>query len=438
MKAREDELYLKDFDYLGMIRLSDVVGIEELVTPIGNGEYISRAAPYWKVYTIQEASRFREYLKTLLKTADGKKAFVVVDYMKNLSGKVYYKELIHAIRDGETEGLDRARKCLLEDLANVIKLIEHKKVVPSKHSLLERDERLSKRQIELDNMGLLYIFARNFEYPRGYQILNTGLGSIHIGPFFNIMHGAEWTNILNSNYAKNSGEVSEELFYITPNPDDFKNGRMLILDDNIGTGATIAKIADTYKNAGFMVRTGAVQYNWRNYLKSLKGLKDIERFKLDEIDYITQFQYPGHKILEYTLELLSGDVDKESLPLDKKAPPPVSITSIPADDIPYLGLYDEAAIEQILRNDNYPIGLAYELYRQVQDFGDGIIPDIIKMQTQGITYAMESSAMVEIKHTQDDCLIHFNEDSKKLCRKIDEFNREVYDNTYFPGKKRGD
>ena len=67
--SKIDAIQLKDFDCLGMFELEDVKGIEYLVTPMGNGKYISRGETYYTRYTCAGASSLREYLKALLVNA---------------------------------------------------------------------------------------------------------------------------------------------------------------------------------------------------------------------------------------------------------------------------------------------------------------------------------------------------------------------------------
>ena len=119
MNKDYEKLTLRDFDLLGMIKLRDVEGIEGLVTPIGDGEFLSRATPYWTSSTCAEASKFREQLKSVLPYCQGKKAFVILEYMANLSGKVYYCEIQKAINDGDKSTIKKAK-----DLRNSKKVIE--------------------------------------------------------------------------------------------------------------------------------------------------------------------------------------------------------------------------------------------------------------------------------------------------------------------------
>ncbi len=316
--SSKEGIKLKDFDCLGMFELDDVKGIEYLVTPMGNGRYISRGETYYTRYTCAGASGLREYLKAMLATTlvenggkASKKSFVVLDHMANLSGKVYYEEIQRAINNDNFEFVDQAKQCLYDDIVNVINAIEDKPIVVPTSILPVSDEYIAERSIECDNLGLLYVYTSCFNVPEGYNILNAGLGGIYIGPFFKAMHGTEWTNLLKSKYVDEQGEEKQyDLFEAIVDPTLFSNGKVLLLDDNIGTGDTTREIATEFNIAGYDIKYGAVQYNWLNFYRvGIGEKKGIARFNPFEIDYLTPYNYPGHKLLKHAIAMLCGNRD---------------------------------------------------------------------------------------------------------------------------------
>lgn len=393
-----EPLKLKDFDLFGMFKLTDIQGIEGLVTPVGNGEYISRATPYWTSMTCAEASRFREELKKVLPYCKGKKAFVVMEYMANLSGKVYYCELQKAINQGDHSTVRTAKNCLYEDVTNIINLIEGENVNPSKYVLPESEMKTAERSIECDNMGLLYMFTKCFDVPRGYHVLNTGLGGIFIGPFFKAIHNVRWTNMLKSKYVGEKTDENKGIMDLIEEPGMFDNGKVLLLDDNIGTGATAKEIAEKLREQGKTVKYGAVQYNWINFFRVGEGTKDIERFDPSEIDYVTQINYPGHKFIKHAIEILKGERD-----LEKNNPS---------------------------QDHETPWGKIYELYKIEKHYNRPYVSDLITLQDKGLRYCLSSGVNLYNVFKPGSKESVFTEDTKKIATAIDKFNTKIYDESY--------
>lgn len=345
-----NELYSKkelfdyeDFDLLGMFELDDAIGIQELVTPIGNGKYISRAKIFWEQMTCAEASECREYLKDLLPFVHGKQKFVVLDYMANYSAKVYYEEIKRAIIKKDKSKVNDAKICLLEDCENIINLIEGKAVFTPQYVLPESDDLIEKRNIECNNFPLLYAFTKSLTPQKNSVVLNTGLGGVFIGPFFNIIHGTDWTNMLKSKYVPVQVIDDDiDLFQRIENTKILKGKKVLLLDDNVGTGATMNEIIIELKTAGYEGKCGAVQYNWRNFYLVGNGTKtDITRFNPYYIDYVTPFNYPGHHLMKHAIQILCGERDLEK--------------NVPSQDktTPWGKLYVDYLKSKNYKNENY-------------------------------------------------------------------------------------
>ena len=406
LPAVVEPIKLKDFDCLGMFELENVSGIEQLVTPMGDGRYISRGEPFYTRYTCAGASRFREYLKTLLAASlregregtktTSKKTFVILDHMANLSGKVYYEEVQQAINNGDYDYVEQAKQCLYDDIVNVINAIESKPVTVPTSVLPESDEYIAERGIECDNLGLLYTYTSCFDVPKGYNVLNTGLGGIHIGPFFKAMHGTEWTNLLKSKYVDEQGQEQHyDLFEAIVDPSVFENGKVLLLDDNIGTGDTTREIVTELNIAGYDVIYGAVQYNWLNFYRvGIGEKKGISRFNPFEIDYLTAYNYPGHKLLKHAIAMVRGKRDLAG--------------NEPSQD-PFT-----------------PPGKIYSDYlSELKSYKQKGVPDLITLQEKGARYGALSGISLfngvgNITHRK------FKPESKALIQRIDAYNSVVF------------
>ena len=415
-KPSYEKLNLLDFDLLGMFQLRDVEGIEHLVTPVGDGTFISRGQEFCREMTCAQASEMREKLKALLKKYPyGKKAFVIADHMANLSGKVYYEEVQRAINRKDYSGIGDAKRALTEDVANIIRIIEEKPIVAPETVLPKSPDMLAKRIIECNNMALLYVFTKCFEVPKGYNILNTGLGGIFIGPFFNCIHGTKWTNLLKSKYVD---EVNQnERYDISKRTVNFglfkKNKKVLLLDDNIGTGATAREIETEFKIKGYDIISGAVQYNWRNFYLVGIGAKEIQRFNPAEIEYITQFNYPGHKLIDHAFKMLTGRMD-----LERNEPS---------------------------RDNSTPYGLLYLMYKKEKGYSREGLSDILTLQTKGVDNCIKSGIELNLHQPEiveseltgfedlfddefedEETVQIFTEESMRLMRTIDLANTQMY------------
>lgn len=172
---KDISLNFEDFDLLGMFELNNNSNIEPLVTPCGNGNYISRSKLFWEQTTCTKASRRREYLKDILPFVGDNKRYVVLDYMANYSAKVYYEEIKRSIIGKDKSRINQAKTCLLEDCENIINLLEGKTIHTSQNILPESNNLIEERNIECNNFPLLYCFAKSLKPPKDSVVLNTGL-----------------------------------------------------------------------------------------------------------------------------------------------------------------------------------------------------------------------------------------------------------------------
>lgn len=331
-----EPLNLKDFDIIGMITLQDVEGIEKYVTPVKeNGKtltYLSRSKEYYNVKTMTELALEREALKTKLTRELTKRNFVILENMLNCSGKVYFKKFEEYIRSGKSESykiqLQQAEACLMEDIKNMLVIFQRKGLIEinPENMLPTGEENSEKRAIEMDNKAMLYMFAQTLKMrknPNDIEVVLPGYGSIYIGPCLKAMYGYNFTNVLKSKYieeSNNTGNMS--ISSLMSSERAFETGKtVLALDDNIGTGVTMADIKKQLREAGIKsMISGAVQYNWRNYFRvSVGQKKDIDRFEVKDFDIVTPFNYAGHKLYEHAIDLLHSSGQEYMEYLDKKS-----------------------------------------------------------------------------------------------------------------------
>ncbi len=319
-------LKLKDFDILGIIKLKDVQGIEKYVTKLNqehnSGEelYLSRSKEYYNVKTLAELSSEREELKSLLTRNFSKRNFVILENMLNCSARSYFKNFEEYVLSSQDEDfkaqMELSRRCMEEDTRNILCILSQKGIinVDSKLKLPMSSYNSPKRAIEMDNKAILYIFCKclnlndisNIEQT---EILTPGYGSIYIGPFLKTLYGVGYTNIFKSKYIKESSEnlEQESIKKLVSDKRIFEEKKKIILlDDNIGTGDTMQELKDKLLEAGINdILSGAIQYNWRNYYKISIGEKQgINRFDISKFNFITPINYAGHKLYSHAIDLL--------------------------------------------------------------------------------------------------------------------------------------
>lgn len=316
-----EKLNLEEFDILGIIELQDVQGLEDYVTPILQGDkvtgYLSRSKEYYNVKTMLELALERESLATKLTPKLTKRNFVILEYMLNYSAKSYFRKYEQYILGGKESKLGaqvkQAETCLMEDMRNILAILQGNGTIDTEnHSVLPAGyENSQKRAIEMDNKALLYIFAQALKMnkPENVEILTPGYGSLYIGPMLKAMYGCNYTHMLKSKYIK---EITPQ-YANRPFRDLISSDRVFdpnkivfLLDDNIGTGQTMNEIRTELQLNGISnVFTGAVQYNWRNYYRVSTGeKKDIQRFNVEDFDFLSPFNYAGHKLYEHAIDSL--------------------------------------------------------------------------------------------------------------------------------------
>ena len=131
----------------------------------------------------------------------------------------------------------------------------------------------------MDNKAILYMFAKSLSQakdPDKVEVVTPGYGGIYIGPMLKAMYGYDYTNLLKSKYVEEATKLDHvDVRELTSSQRPFEEGKkVLLLDDNVGTGATLKETKEALVNAGIRnIKMGAVQFNWRNYYRVSVGEK---------------------------------------------------------------------------------------------------------------------------------------------------------------------
>ncbi|MBO4294387.1 MAG: hypothetical protein J5896_02960 [Alphaproteobacteria bacterium] len=309
-----ENINLADFDVMGIFTLNEVTGIEEYVTKMSDGQYLSRSKKYYESKNFTELSIDRDFLSTQLTMENSRRNFVILENMLNASAKVYYASLKDHILHGETKAYSQAKVCFEEDVKNIVSILSNSKITKPSQKLPTGTIKTPERAIELDNKALLQIFCSTVDIPNDKHILMPGYGSLYLGEFLHCMKGNSYSNLLKSSYIQDDEEkrllsTKTDIFDLVSNSFALKSSKsVILLDDNVGTGQTMQEIKKQLQEKGIHTSCGAVQYNWINYVHFFEGKKNIT-FNTKDFDYMTPFNYPGHKLMEHAIDRLrvSGD-----------------------------------------------------------------------------------------------------------------------------------
>ena len=293
-----------NFDYLGIVRLKDAKGIEEFVTPLGDGSFLSRNAAYYSDKTCKQAVRERERCNELLPCA-GRKAFVLAERMLNVSCRIYYAEFQKSLKHSETKEYVASRKCLEEDCKRVIDAVNNLPIGRSDLFLQGSDEMTAGRQMEADHKMIL---IESISGLKGIPfIVSTMYGATLIGPFFKAIHGTDYAHALFGMHDQKSQELlingkidlQKVMTYVdlVGLPKD-----LAIFEDNLGTGDTIGILKDAFLRSGKGVFTGAIEMSWDYYDQVMRGVRKEKLFSPESIDYPTYRSTRHHTLSD---ELIS-------------------------------------------------------------------------------------------------------------------------------------
>ena len=303
-----EKLYLYEFDSNGLFDLDDATGIEELVSPLSNGKYLSRNSSFYESKTYSELADARKRLNELLTEDHSKKNFVILEYLANSSAKIYFEELKRKIENQDNQVIE-AQKCFEEDCANIVRFFRNQPLQKTIYNLPNGNSKILERHIEMDNKQILYMFCSNLKFNKPKHILTPGLGSIFVGPFLKSMYGFDYTNILFSLYSKDEKlrNISEQKIFDELFSDDVwstTSNELLLIDDNTYSCTTLNNIISQLKFRHKDCRFGAVKYNWDFYNQVKHGELQHPTFDINEVDFLTIFDEPGYWIMRDSIEAL--------------------------------------------------------------------------------------------------------------------------------------
>lgn len=296
-----EKLNLYEFDSNGIFDLEEATGIEELVSPLSNGKYLSRNSSFYEAKTYSELADDRKKLRNVLTEDLSKKNFVMLEYLANSSAKIYFEELKKKIENQDNRVIE-AQRCFEEDCSNIVRFFRNEPLQKIKYDLPDGNSKILERHIEMDNKQILYMFCSNLKFNTPKHIITPGLGSIFVGPMLKSMYEFEYTNILFSLYSKD-----EKLRNISrqKNFDDIcsnnlwkdTNNQLVLIDDNVGSCNTMNTIMEKLKERGKTCKFGAIKYNWDFYNQVKHGELDHPTFDASKVDFLTILDDPGYWIM---------------------------------------------------------------------------------------------------------------------------------------------
>jgi len=307
-----EEINDDDFDYLGIIQLTDAKGIEFLTEPLSNGKYLSRNKEYYKDKSCVQASKERNRCRNFL-PLKGKKAFVIVERMLNDSCRVFYSEFQELLKNEKLTGFRIAQKCLEEDVENIIRVMSGKTAVKTNYNLPQSGRVTSGRQIEADHKKILLETVKKL--PKQRFVINPLIGGILIGPFFRAIHSSDYCPVLfgmhdqNSLPIVNNGRIKNITGVIPPRELRRLPKEILIFDDNVGTGETLEILKNTFEKLGKRVKTGALEMSWDYYDQIKRNLRSGKLFNPRLINYPTYRSNRHHSLSNELINALAINGD---------------------------------------------------------------------------------------------------------------------------------
>lgn len=301
IEENDDLIEDDDFDYLGLIKLKNSKKIENLVSKISDGLFVSRSSEYYKKKTYNELVDFRENLKKLF-PLEIKKAFVVCEYMLNASYRIFYEDYKRALNK-KMNNIEISQKCMEEDVSNIIQCLKNK-VIDIPNTSLEKiddDVYVENRLIEGDHKMLLYKTISNIHDAN--HIVCPLYSAILIGPFFKILHGVNYSYVKFGVHDQNMKELYDEgkiaLDNISINSNFPKN--VEIIDGNIGTGLTLIILKELFTKNNINAKTGSLEISYEYMDKN----KDFSILK--KIDYKTYVSTRHHTITDDLVNTLCNN-----------------------------------------------------------------------------------------------------------------------------------
>lgn len=289
-----EPISIKIFDAVGVFKLSDNLGVEDLVNRLDDNVYFSRGYAYYKQRTVLEFRDFREELKKrLLAETDRLKQFVIAEHMLNCSARVTYNELMNV----RSDYMEECKACMIDDAKNIVNLFEGKPLVMPNSALPKRLDVVNPKVLECDNKALIYAFCKCQNFAIDCFIVTPGFGSILLGPFFRAVCGFDFEIVDYSVHKKTIMDFNIRKYPSVLSAIDAKK-TMLLLDDNVVSGRTLVDLRLIMNRHGGNVLCGAVQFDWQNYYEQAKRKLDLYHFKLNMVNIVTLIAFFGENFLE--------------------------------------------------------------------------------------------------------------------------------------------
>lgn len=289
-----EPINIKIFDAVGVFKLTNNEGVEDLVNELTPNIYLSRGVAYYKQRTVLEFMQFREELKQrLLAVNDLLKQFVIAEHMLTCSARVAYNELTAP----RSDYMEECKACLIDDAKNIVNLFEGKPVVVPDSVLPKRMDVVNTKVLECDNKALIYAFCKCQNFALDCFVVTPGFGSILLGPFFRATNNFDFEIV---DYSVHKKTIMDFNIRKYPKLIDAINHKktMLLLDDNVVSGRTLTDLKLIMNRNGANVLSGAVQFDWQNYYEQGKHKLDLYRFKLNMLNIVTLISFFGENFLE--------------------------------------------------------------------------------------------------------------------------------------------
>lgn len=323
-KERE---YILKTDVLGVFELNpNSSSIIPYITNIDGNNYLSRNYEQYYIFEDEKdlLSRRDVLINILLRdnnlTQDEK--YILLENIMNISARIYYLSCINNVIDKNNQNYLENQGCFVNDITNFINFINGVNIDMTFNTFKETnysfdvfDILSKKKQIELDNKIFVYNYVRLLNSIlkkldiRKYLIVTPGFGSMYLGPFMSAMYNIDFCNLLYSQYKK-TGIIKidnwSNIFYLVTNNEIIKKQKLILLDDNIGTGTTMKKIREELEKHGYNIcLCGAYQYTFDRLQEYSIKSRNQELFNPLEIDLLTPINYPRHQIIETAVAKLS-------------------------------------------------------------------------------------------------------------------------------------
>ena len=263
-----NEVKLSQFDLCGTFRLtkSETVGIDHLVKRLGDNEFLSRNMDYYPctLRTFADVAAEYERLNELLPMS-GKPAFVICENMHSLATRVVNSiqqtNRIHLFQDG-VHFDTVSQKCAQECADNLVRLINNQpaqKILTklSDETRLAHDKLLSTTVVFADNQKQLYMCANAL--PDDVEHLITpGRGSSKLGTLVQAVRQHKGLKPLGFTQVYYSYYANVQDGKAFPKPLKNLPEKLLVMDDFIYKGITLARIKKELTRQGHRVTNGAI------------------------------------------------------------------------------------------------------------------------------------------------------------------------------------